>query len=85
MISKQKDWKSQQGGIEKNLYLKDKTKDLTCKGIVCVCVCVPVLSKENSERFTWYEYFIKWETNCSWTGIIQTPNWYEVHRHDLMG
>ena len=38
MISKQKDWKSQHGGIEKNLYLKDKTKDITCKVIVCVCV-----------------------------------------------
>lgn len=22
------------------------------------------MSKENSESFTWYEYFIGWEVNC---------------------
>lgn len=44
-----------------------------------------LLLKDNSESFTWYEYFIEWETNYSRAEILQTSNWPDTQGHNVTG
>lgn len=44
--------------------------------MVSLCLQSRMVSKENPERLTWYEYFIEPETNYLQTGRLQTKSGY---------
>lgn len=46
-------------------------------------VQMKVVSKENSESFNGYEYFIEWDTNSSQTGRLQTESSYKLSFQQL--